>query len=217
MENIANNLEVTSDKILNLLKAQGAKTVADLAKILGLSSEGVRLHLVKMAETGLVKSISESKGVGRPILKWSLTEGGNARFPNAHDDLSIQLLQTIKSELGDFMLEKIVEKRGEEILHRYLEALKTCTTLEERISGFALIRRQEGYIADWEKEESGYLFIENHCPICAAATASPVLCKSEQNILKQVLGNGVEVNRVDHILNGDRRCAYRITHLNKAN
>ncbi|MDQ3290486.1 MAG: transcriptional regulator [Bacteroidota bacterium] len=218
MNKASNYLESSSissqtaiEKILKVLKTDGPKTAGSLAQILGMTGEGARLHLLKLAEEGLVQATSESRGVGRPTLNWSLTAAGNARFPNTHTDLSVQLLQTIKNELGEKVLEQIIDRRGEEILVRYLEELKDCSTLEEKIKRFAIIRHKEGYIADWQKDELGYLLIENHCPICAAATATPAICRSEFHILKRVLGNEVEVKRVDHILEGSRRCAYRIT------
>ncbi len=211
LENSLTSSPSATERIIKVLKTQGAQTAGNLAKILGITGEGARLHLLKLAEEGLVQATSESKGVGRPTLNWSLTAVGNARFPNTHGDLSVQLLSTIKAELGEQVLEQIIEKRGEEILTRYLEELQYCRTLEDRIARFAAIRHQEGYIADWLKDDFGYLLIENHCPICAAATATPAICRSELKILKQVLGSEVHVQRVDHILEGARRCAYRIT------
>ncbi|RDC62338.1 helix-turn-helix transcriptional regulator [Adhaeribacter pallidiroseus] len=211
LENSLTSSQSATDRIIMVLKTQGAQTAGNLAKILGITGEGARLHLLKLAEEGLVQATSESKGVGRPTLNWSLTALGNTRFPNTHGNLSVQLLQTIKTELGEQVLEQIIDKRGSEILQQYTEELKNCQTIEEKIAAFAAIRYREGYLADWGKDDFGYLLVENHCPICAAATATPAICQSELTVLKNVLGNEVQVRRVDHILEGARRCAYRIT------
>jgi predicted ArsR family transcriptional regulator len=53
--------------------------------------------------------------------------------------------------------------------------------------------------------------MENHCPICAAATLCQSFCRSELEIFQDVLGPGARVERTDHILAGARRCAYRIS------
>jgi hypothetical protein len=38
------------------------------------------------------------------------------------------------------------------------------------VAELARIREEEGYMAEWNPEQDGSLFlIENHCPICAAA------------------------------------------------
>jgi predicted ArsR family transcriptional regulator len=54
------------------------------------------------------------------------------------------------------------------------------------------------------------LFVEDHCPICAAAATCQALCRSELAIFRKLLGQGVAVVRVDHVLAGARRCAYRV-------
>jgi predicted ArsR family transcriptional regulator len=56
-----------------------------------------------------------------------------------------------------------------------------------------------------------FLFIENHCPICAAATACQGLCATELSLFRDVLGPDASVERTEHIVSGDRRCAYRVT------
>jgi predicted ArsR family transcriptional regulator len=67
-------------------------------------------------------------------------------------------------------------------------------------------------MANWEKEKDGsYLLVENHCPICAAASACTGFCRSEKAIFEHVLGRNVRVERVEHLLAGARRCAYRIS------
>lgn len=84
-------------------------------------------------------------------------------------------------------------------------------TLEERVRTLADIRNQEGYMAEYTKDEQGLILVENHCPICAAATACRGFCKTELDTFRTVLGDDVTVERVDHILQGARRCAYRIS------
>jgi len=56
----------------------------------------------------------------------------------------------------------------------------------------------------------GFLLIENHCPICAAAAACQGFCRAELEVFRDTLGADVIVERTDHILAGARRCAYRI-------
>jgi hypothetical protein len=58
--------------------------------------------------------------------------------------------------------------------------------------------------------DGSYLLVENHCPICAAATACQGFCRSELQIFQEVLGDDVQVARTEHVLSGARRCAYRI-------
>ena len=80
----------------------------------------------------------------------------------------------------------------------------------ERTRKLAKLRVEEGYMAESRPAPDGsLLLIENHCPVCAAARACQGLCRSELEIFRALLP-GASVERVDHILAGARRCAYRI-------
>ena len=61
-----------------------------------------------------------------------------------------------------------------------------------------------------DEATGAFLLVENHCPICAAARACQGFCRSELEIFHRVLGPGCAVERLEHILAGSRRCAYRI-------
>ena len=66
-------------------------------------------------------------------------------------------------------------------------------------------------MAEMRRDGDDFLFIENHCPICAAAQACMGFCRSELELFRQALGEGVRVEREEHILLGARRCAYRVS------
>lgn len=201
----------TAGRILTLLKTQGPQKVDDIGKALGITGEAARQQLVKLATNGLVEASSEVRGVGRPIQLWRLTAAGNARFPDAHAELTVQLIDTIRSEFGEGALARLIAVREERTRTNYGAELDGITELGERVAGLAAIRSREGYMAEWRAEGDAFLLIENHCPICAAATICHGLCQTELELFGAVLGQGVQVSRVDHIIAGARRCAYRIT------
>ncbi|WP_411506351.1 helix-turn-helix transcriptional regulator [Brucella anthropi] len=192
------------------LKMRGAQTAATIGEHLGTTGEAVRQQLVRLAEEGLVSAHSVSQGVGRPSLFWDLTEAGNKRFPDTHADLTVQLLHSVRTILGDDALETLIAHRETETRRQYQTRLKDLP-LDRRVKELADIRSAEGYMADAEKQEDGsWLLIENHCPICAAADTCQGFCRSELEIFRAVLGADVSVNRTEHILAGARRCAYII-------
>ena len=104
------------------------------------------------------------------------------------------------------------EQSGRE---RYIAELNPIDASEGRIAKLTEIRSREGYMAEYLKDEEGYLFIENHCPICAAATSCQGFCSGELNVFRFVLGEEVNIHRLDHIVSGDRRCSYRINFKDK--
>ena len=65
-----------------------------------------------------------------------------------------------------------------------------------------LRKEYEGLVSKGYTGE-GFLFVEDHCPICAAAAACQGLCRSELAIFRAVLGTDVTVERVEAVLGGD--------------
>jgi predicted ArsR family transcriptional regulator len=199
------------EQFLLLLKTRGPQTAADLAAVQGVSAEAARQQLAKLAAAGLVEASSLPRGVGRPAQVWCLTEKGHARFPDAHAELTVQLLRAVRSELGEEALDRLIAARAAEARAGYAAELAGAADLGERVARLAEARTREGYMAESRAEGDGYLLVENHCPICAAATACQGFCRAERDVFAQALGGGVEVERTEHIVQGDRRCAYRIT------
>ena len=85
-------------------------------------------------------------------------------------------------------------------------------SLRKKLEGLVRIRTEEGYMAELRAvDQNRYLFIENHCPICAAASSCKGLCQNELNLFQSVLGRAVSVRRLEHILAGERRCLYEVS------
>jgi predicted ArsR family transcriptional regulator len=213
LENYKTSLTTSFDKFLRLLKTRGPQTTLSIAKELTITGEGARFQLTKLMEEGLVQVTTESRGVGRPTQIWSLTRQGNLRFPDNHAEFSVQLIESIKETLGQEALDKVIALRELKANGKYIEALKNIPGLEEKISRLAELRNTDGYLAEWDKDGDGFILIENHCPICAAAQRCSDLCEAELNTFKAVFGEQVSIERVDHMIAGSRRCAYKIKNI----
>ncbi|MCR9071688.1 MAG: transcriptional regulator [Alphaproteobacteria bacterium] len=204
--------DTTVDRILFRLKTRGPDSIAGLSSAFGVTSEAVRQLLVKLEADGLVSFEDQRSGRGRPKRLWRLTDTGHARFPDRHSDLTVGLLDAVRSEFGEDGLERLIARRENEQRRIYVEATSGAATLEQRVSRLAELRDREGYMAEWRRDEDGsLLLIENHCPICAAAERCQALCRSELDVFREALGTDAVVERVDHVLAGGRRCAYRVT------
>lgn len=199
-----------AERILFQLKMDGEQTAAGLGKVLGTSGEAARQQLVRLAGEGLVESWSQASGVGRPSQFWRLTPQGQTRFPDTHAALTVDLLDMVRDELGETMLEKLIDTREARTRARYLADMADASDLGERVERLARLRSAEGYMADWAEDGEGYMLYENHCPICAAASACQKFCRAELSVFREVLGPDADVERVEHIVAGARRCAYRI-------
>jgi predicted ArsR family transcriptional regulator len=199
-----------ADRLLGVIKRRGQLRIADIAALLGITSEAARQQVVRLAADGLLAAATERRAVGRPARLWHLTAAGHVRFPDTHAELTLRLIDAVRSELGEPALERLIRVREADTLRAYRDALAGAVTLAERLARLAEMRSREGYMAEWRTDVGEFLLLENHCPICAAATACQGFCRSELEMFRAVLGPGVTVERTDHILAGARRCAYRI-------
>ncbi|MBW5814137.1 transcriptional regulator [Yersinia kristensenii] len=198
-----------AERLLMLLKTRGPLQATDAGKILGTTGEAARQQFVKLAKDGLVVAVSQAKGVGRPIQLWQLTDAGNARFPDTHGELTVQLLRMVRTKLGQEALNLLIDTREQETRELYCQAMKGANSIDERVERLVAIRSQEGYMAECQTQADGsILLIENHCPICAAATTCQGFCRAELDVFREVLQAPVE--RTEHILSGSRRCVYRV-------
>jgi predicted ArsR family transcriptional regulator len=200
-----------AERLLHALKAQGPQGSGALARRLGVSAVAVRQGMARLGRDGLVEHEDRREGVGRPRRVWRLTEAGNARFPDSHAALTLELIGAARDIFGPAGLDKLIERRERGARAAYAARLKGARTLGERVRRLAAVRAEEGYMAESRREGRGYVLVENHCPVCAAARACQGLCRSELALFRAVLGAGVTVERTEHILAGARRCAYRIS------
>jgi predicted ArsR family transcriptional regulator len=198
--------------LLDELKRRGPLTAAELAADLGVTATAVRLHLDDLEEDALVVAQTHHEGgAGRPARRWSLTERARTLFPDHHGELTVQLLDAMRSTLGDEGVEQVLAVRERQQRAAYGEALP-ARGLGAKVKSLAAMRSDEGYMAEAVEEPDGsWLLVEHNCPICEAASTCQGLCRSELDTFQAVLGDGAEVEREEHLLSGGQRCVYRVT------
>jgi len=199
--------------LIERLKQDGAQDAGTLAATLGVSAMAVRQHLYALEGEGLVTFEEEPRPVGRPAKLWRLTPAADRFFPDGHAELTLHLLAALRETFGETGMEKLLAARTAEQIATYGSRVKPTAPLKSRLEALARIRTEEGYMAAVEAEsggDGGFLLVENHCPVCAAARTCQGLCASELEVFRRVLGPDVTVERSDHILAGARRCAYRV-------
>jgi predicted ArsR family transcriptional regulator len=202
----------THDQILLLLKTRGPQTAQALAGLMGLTAMGVRRQLEAAVDAGLVRFEDSPGKVGRPVRRWMLTESGNARFPDRHAELTLDMILGARTLFGETGLDKLIALREEASERAYRARIDRTGTLDERVAALAAARTQEGYMAGVEPRVDGSVLLhENHCPICTAAQACQQFCRSELEVFRRVLGPGTNVVRIEHQLEGARRCTYLVS------
>lgn len=201
---------LSTERILLLLKSQGALTAQSLAEELSMTSMGARQHLHTLEEQGMVSHFEQAESRGRPKKYWTLTEKANTHFPDRHNDLAINLLESVRNVFGEQGLDQLISEREKKSLAVYTQRLASIDGILPKVEELALIRSEEGYMASVEERNGEIFLLENHCPICHVASTCLNFCRSELSLFQTLLGEQYTVERTEHILEGARRCAYRI-------
>ena len=106
---------------------------------------------------------------------WALTPAANKFFPDGNAELLVDMIGLIDNVLGQDALAKVITGRADSQFHVYQARMASSKTLQDRLNLLADIRTEEGYMAEVQPQADGsYLFIENHCPICAASISVSV-------------------------------------------
>jgi predicted ArsR family transcriptional regulator len=207
----ADDVKTAADAILFQLKSLGEAQAETLARRLGISVQAVRQRLDRLLAEDLVSFCDRSYGRGRPRRLWSLAPAAAGLFPDTHAQLTVDLIGSIRRELGEPAFARLLQRRCSDITATYRKRLAGHRTIERKLQALAELRSAEGYMARLERgPEGGFLLIEDHCPICAAAAVCQGFCSIEIEVFRSVLGPAWDIAREDHVLGGARRCSYRI-------
>ena len=185
----------------------------ELSERLGVSAMAVRQHLYALQDEQLVTYQEEARAMGRPAKLWQLTPAADRLFPDGYAELTLSLIDSVREAFGEAGLDRLLEVKTGHQIAAYQALLSSQEELRQQLEALASLRTNEGYMAEIQSLDDGsFLLIENHCPICAAATACTGLCARELEVFGRVLGQGVTVERTEHIVAGARRCVYRVSY-----
>jgi predicted ArsR family transcriptional regulator len=202
----------TRRALVKLLKTEGPLDSAQLAARLRLTPMAVRQHLYALQREKLVTAEARPVPIGRPAKYWRLTRQADTLFPDAYAELNVALIDAVSATFGPRGMQRLLDARAAKQQADYDARITRSAPLRTRLQQLARVRSEEGYMADVKPDGRGrFLFIENHCPICAAATACQGFCATELDLFRAVLGPDVSVERTEHVVSGDRRCVYAVS------
>jgi DeoR family suf operon transcriptional repressor len=209
----------TRDGILAALKRQGEARAEELAAAMGVTVSALRQHLVSLTGEGLVGHREVRSGPGRPKHYYFLTEAAESRFPKTYDELTNELLDYVADESPE-LLERVFERRRQRRVDGASARLAAAgPTLADQVAELARILDEDGYLAevvDWPSGGPGAMrVIEHNCAILGVAARYGQACTSELDFIRTVLP-GATVERVSHMMAGQRQCAYEIKPVGRA-
>jgi predicted ArsR family transcriptional regulator len=189
------------------MRIHGGRTAQQLAAELGITSMGVRRHLITLERDGLVRFQTHHQPAGRPTFVYQLTEEGNDTFPKNYHLLATQILDAARARSGKSHIEDLFAGRMDQLVAQY-ESRMRGKDLAGRVAELARIQDENGYMAVWEKVQGGYLLKEQNCAIYRVACRFQEACHYEVELFRRLLD--AEITRVEHQVTGDLACSYLV-------
>lgn len=197
-------------KVMYLLKIMGGSGLEELSKMMKISRMGVHKHLTDLQDRGLVQSVEVRKGVGRPVMQYSLTSTGSSTFPKAYGQIATFALDYIEKRMGKTAVEDVLRERQAELLDKYHEILKDLD-FDQKVNRLARLRDEEGYIAESKKlDKTGenHVLLEYNCPIIMIAEKHWEACAIETELFEKVLD--ADIKTTHRAAKGDSICKFKI-------
>ncbi|NOZ27930.1 MAG: transcriptional regulator [Chloroflexi bacterium] len=206
---LAEQVQPTRRRILVELKKAGGLTCNELAERLGITSMGVRRHLITLERDGLVYYTTVQRGLGRPSHVYHLTELAEELFPKNYGQLTNELLSYIEQLEGEEKVWELFQRRARRRVQRAL-ARTGGLSFPEKVFELARILEEEGYLAEAEQvDEDTFLLREYNCAIHQVAQRFPQACGTELEFFQAVLPEAT-IHREHHMISGEPYCGYRI-------
>lgn len=201
-------MPTTRRTILLTLKKRGDARAEELATALGVTVSAMRQHLNGLMRDGLVGYEERKGGPGRPKHVYHLLPSAEGLFPKYHAELTNELLSYVGDDDPE-LLERIFERRRD----RRIDGAKARLDglpFAEQVTELARILDEDGYLAEAVAGDDGsFRIVEHNCAILGVASKYGQACSSELDFLRTVLP-GADVERVSHMMAGQRHCAYEI-------
>ena len=202
----------TKQDILSFLLRQGQGKAQDLAEALNISPQATRRHLKDLQTDGLIVFHSIASGMGRPQHVYQLSPKGREQFPNQYDEFVISFLDTLVNNLGYEQASSILQKHWQRKSLTYRQQLGDGS-LPERVAKLVELRRQEGYMAEFQSIDypsQSFILTEHNCAIAQVANSFPTVCGHELEMFATALGD-CRVERTHSIVAGEHLCGYLIS------
>ena len=208
---VAPSLPTGRRAVLDAVRRLGDASAEDVAAALTITVSGARQHLSALAGDGLVATTDTApRGTrGRPRLLYHATDEAAPLFPNAYSALANELLGYLADD-DTTLVDRVFARRRESRVASARARIAPRRSFAAKVAELAAILDEDGYVATCESlGRDRFRVVEHNCAIAAVALRYGQACSSELEFIRAVL-DGAIVERVSHMVEGARHCAYDI-------
>lgn len=180
--------ETTRGRIVAALR-RGAATVDELAAEMALSDNAIRTHLATLERDGFVRTerVRRGGGVGKPAALYEIHPDAEARFSRAYAPLLLAVLD----ELADRAPAELSAAAMRRVGRRLAQAMGLSAAKGSRTGARVALDVLAMLGGEAELEERGTHAVVQGCAACplgAAVSAHPGLCRAVEALLTQATG-----------------------------
>ena len=180
-------IESTKGQIVALLR-RSSRTVEDLAASLGLTDNAIRSQLATLERDGLVRQdgVRRSPGAGKPATVYEVVPEAEQLFSRAYAPVLAALLDELAAQLPADRVDMLMESVGRRIAQGVPRG--QSGDLATRVYAAVGLLNALGGEAESEEREDGFLIHGCGCPLSAATSRRPEMCRAVESMLSEVIG-----------------------------
>lgn len=197
----------TSDSgLLDLLRIAGPLGVSELADAMEVTPTAVRQRLVRLLSQDAIQREATRHGRGRPKHRYWLTERGLSLTGSNFTDLAVTLWQEIRKSDDPQLHRETLRRIARALAAGYIGQIQGDTP-EERMHSLAELLAKRRIPVSVEQSEAGPVLTEHACPYPKLAEQDQGICKVEQMMFSELLGQNVELTQCR--LQGGTECRFQ--------
>lgn len=200
----------TKRHLLELMNRRGEITLEAASEALDRAPPTLREHLNQMDQDGLVARRTQKHGRGRPRMYYRLTPRAERLFPRHDGAVFAEFLQYLddhgETELIEGFFADFWEARRDAVEQRLPTSLEAADT-QQVVDAVRTVLQDDGFMPQVQVEKDRTTIQECNCPFADVVEVTTRPCASEGCFYESLFE---EVERTQHIPDGDAVCAYTI-------
>jgi DeoR family suf operon transcriptional repressor len=199
-------LTTTRGKILTMLR-EDRRTVAQMAKALHITENGIRAQLNALEKEGLVQQAGVLPGTRKPFNAYELTAEGERIFPSAYGPMMCEVLNVIGERCTEHELNDICEETARRVAQKFAPEYENVS-FEQRMALALRVLHEMGGAMELTASKGKVVLSGKTCPIGELVKTRPRTCHLVERLIASITGTKV-VEKCDK---GPRpRCCFEIS------
>jgi DeoR family transcriptional regulator, suf operon transcriptional repressor len=191
---------------LDLLRAAGPLSVADLADAMEVTPTAVRQRLTRMMGQEIIQREAIRNGRGRPKHRYWLTDKGVRLTGSNFTDLAVALWKEVRSLEDPALRREMLRRIAKAMARGYANQIEGKTPAE-RLHSVADLLTQRRIPVTIDESGPQPALTTHACPYPNLAEKDQSVCTMERMMISELVGKDVQLTQCR--LEGDDQCRFQ--------